>query len=96
MIGAVERVAAFGAVEFDHRGATITRMQLNAVERIVTHDVRDGDAEPFRVPLASLDIIAIEDCHIAADAAGAIEKAPGRRAVARRRDHFEKRMAEWK
>src|SRR3954463_15847887 len=77
-IGAENIVAALGVVEFDERGAAIARMQLHAVIGRMIDDVGDADADLLGLLAALVRIVAAEDRHVAAAAAGLVEEASGR------------------
>ena len=55
----------------------------------VIDDMGDADADFFGMPPAFIGIVAAEDRHVAAAAAGLVEKAPGRGARLKRRHHFQ-------
>src|SRR6202023_1183265 len=81
-------------IELDHRRAAVAWMQLNAEIFFVFDHIGDADAEAFRMAASPLGVAAVEDRHVAAVAAGAIEEASGRGVRLDRRDHFEKARAD--
>src|SRR5262249_1289280 len=73
MIGAVKPLAARCVVELQHRAPGIARVELEPDIGAVIEGVGDADADLGHVPAAPLDIIAIDDQHIAAIAAPPLE-----------------------
>jgi hypothetical protein len=69
--------------------AAIARMQLHAVIGRVIDHVGDAHADLLGVPSARVGIVAAEDRHVAAAAAGLVEKASRRGAGLQRRHHFQ-------
>ena len=82
-------VAAVGVIELDEGSAAIARVQLHAVIRRVGDHIRRAHAHRIGAFAVGVGIVAAEDRHIAAAAAGLVEKTPRRSAGLERRDHFQ-------
>src|ERR1700731_2339698 len=70
-------------------------MELESGIGLVAQWIGDAHADRVDVAAAALDVVAVEDDHIAAVAAAPFEIAAGARAAPGRRGHFEKARADW-
>src|SRR5579871_5600494 len=87
-------VAAGRAAELDECGAAIARVQLGILVAVAIDHVGDADAHLLGVGLAPLRIAGLEDRHVAAVAAGALDEAATGGVRLDRRDDLEKIGAE--
>ena len=76
-------------IELDEGGAAIARVQLHAVIRRVRDHVGGAHADIVGMLAARIWIVAAEDRHVAAAAAGLVEEASRRGARLERRHHFQ-------
>src|SRR6185312_874534 len=88
-IGAEHVVAAVGVVELDEGGAAVAWMQLHAEIGRMRDAVCGAHAHRVGARAMGIGIVAAEDRHIAAAAAGLLDEAARRGAVAERRDHLQ-------
>src|ERR1700730_5481663 len=94
MPGTIGRLPALLTAEGQHRGAHVTRVELELLVVRVTDLVGHADAPGLASRPAGGEIGALGDDHVAAVAAAALEVASRRRAVTRGRHHLEEAGAD--
>jgi hypothetical protein len=93
-VGTVDVVVALRAVELQHGGTAVARVQLDALEARVVQHLRHAHAQALHMGLAALGVVGVEDGHVATQAATALQEATGRRAFVQRCHHLHELVAE--